>query len=264
MMNRVIPFLSGFIVLIALIACHSHEEAPDVPTPPSNKESVKKVAIVAPMGDAATKTRIERTAEWFSQNFSEAQQGDTIQVRLELEWYDELRADLEQLGKDLAGREDIIAIIGPFSNENMALFAPACQKRHKPLIAPTVTSEDVLRRYAVSNAGNKETVNKEWFFWPLCQSDVAFTETLLSQYVTRADKEARLSCAFFTPYDKYGETFYNWAPFHANNLNVSLENNLRYKTIDELTNSLTQIKTAGFCIVETTQQLYEAARHACL
>lgn len=260
MMNRVIPFLSGFIVLIALTACQSHEEAPDVPTPPSNKESVKKVAIVAPMGDAATKTRMERTAEWFSQNFSEAQLGDTIQVRLELEWYDELRADLEQLGKELAGREDIIAIIGPFSNENMALFAPACQKRHKPLIAPTVTSEDVLRRYAVSNAGNKETVNKEWFFWPLCQSDVAFTETLLSQYVTQSPKEASLSCTFITPYDKYGETFYNWVPFHANNLNVSLENNLRYKTINELTNSLTQIKTAGFCIVETTQQLYEAAR----
>lgn len=58
-----------------------------------------------------------------------------------MEWYDELSTDLEALSKELAGREDIIAIIGPFSNENMALFAPACQMRHKPLIAPTVTIE---------------------------------------------------------------------------------------------------------------------------
>ena len=246
------------IMAFAVAGC-SRDEVPDIPSPTTNTKAMK-VAVVAPIGDAATKTRMERTAGWFDANYIEAQQGDTIQVRLELEWYDELSADMEQLGKVLAGREDIIAIIGPFSNENMALFAPACQMRHKPLIAPTVTSEDVLRRFAVSNAGNKETVNKDWFFWPLCQSDVAFTETLLNQYVTRADKEPPLSCAFFTPDDKYGETFYNWSPFHANNLNVSLENNLRYKTTDELVSSLTQSKTAGFCIVETSRQLYEAAR----
>lgn len=246
------------IMAFALAGC-SRDDVPEIPSPTTNTKAMK-VAVVAPIGDAATKTRMERIAGWFDANYIEAQQGDSIQVRLELEWYDELSTDMEQLGKVLAGREDIIAIIGPFSNENMALFAPACQMRHKPLIAPTVTSEDVLRRFAVSNAGNKETVNKDWFFWPLCQSDVAFTETLLNQYVTRTEKEAGLSCSFFTPYDKYGETFYNWAPFHANNLNVSLADNLRYNTTDELVSSLNQIKTAGFCIVETSRQLYEAAR----
>ena len=50
------------------------------------------------------------------------------------------------------------------------------------------------------------------------------------------------------------------APFHANNLNVSLADNLRYNTTDELVSSLNQIKTTGFCIVETSRQLYEAAR----
>ena len=246
------------LMLALAVAGCSRDDVPDTPYPSTSTKTMK-VAVVAPIGDAATKTRMERTAGWFAANFIEAQQGDSIQVRLEPEWYDELSTDLETLSKELAGREDIIAIIGPFSNENMALFAPACQIRHKPLIAPTVTSEDVLRRFAVSNAGNKETVNKDWFFWPLCQSDVAFTETLFSQYVTRADKETPLSCSFVTPYDKYGETFYNWAPFHANNLKVSLENNLRYNTTDELVSSLTQIETAGFCIVETSRQLYEAA-----
>ena len=62
----------------------------------------KKVAVVAPLGDAATKARLERTADWFLQNFREAQMHDTLAIDLKLVWYDELSADLTALSETLA------------------------------------------------------------------------------------------------------------------------------------------------------------------
>ena len=106
------------LMLALAVAGCSRDDVPDTPYPSTSTKTMK-VAVVAPIGDAATKTRMERTAGWFAANFIEAQQGDSIQVRLEPEWYDELSTDLETLSKELAGREDIIAIIGPFSNENI-------------------------------------------------------------------------------------------------------------------------------------------------
>lgn len=88
----------------------------------------KKVAVVAPLGDAATKTRLERTAAWFLENFREAQMNDTLAINLQIEWHDELSEELTALSTSLANREDIVAVIGPFANEHVAAFAPACMK----------------------------------------------------------------------------------------------------------------------------------------
>ena len=112
----------------------------------------KTVAVVAPIGDAATKARLERTASWFLDNFREAQMHDTLAIDLKIAWYDELSADLAELSTRLASDSTVVAVIGPFSNEGVAEFAPACMKTQKPLIAPTATSEDVIRRYAVTTS----------------------------------------------------------------------------------------------------------------
>ena len=93
------------MLALAVAGC-SRDDVPDTPYPSTSTKTMK-VAVVAPIGDAATKTRMERTAGWFAANFIEAQQGDSIQVRLEPEWYDELSTDLETLSKELAGREDV-------------------------------------------------------------------------------------------------------------------------------------------------------------
>ena len=113
----------------------------------------KTVAVVAPIGDAATKARLERTAGWFLENFREAQMHNTLAIDLKIAWYDELSANLAELSTRLASDSSVIAVIGPFSNEGVAEFAPACMKTQKPLIAPTATSEDVIRRYAVTTSG---------------------------------------------------------------------------------------------------------------
>ena len=121
------------------ISCRQADDVVEIV--PARHWVEKTVAVVAPIGDAATKTRLERTAEWFQQNLHEAQLHDTLAIRLKLEWHDELSEDLTALSLTLADREDVIAVIGPFANENVALFAPACMKTMKPLVAPTATSE---------------------------------------------------------------------------------------------------------------------------
>ena len=267
LMNRIAVLATSALLLLSGNSCDNREDI----GLPTGDVIVRKVAVVAPIGDNATKKRLQRTAEWFSDNFREAQQTDTIQVRLELEWYDESGEDLVTLSHILAGREDITAILGPFGNESMSMFAPACRKTLKPLIAPTVTSEEIMRRFAVSTAGNRETVNKEPFFWPLCQTDVVLTETMLRHYVKQTGENGlngNLKCAFFSPADKFGETFFNWAPFHARNLNVDLNSNRQYSSTPELLDCLSEYQdlpgvndspSAGFCVIETARQLSESA-----
>jgi len=270
-LNKILN-LTSLILSVGFILLTSSCEKDDVHVAPTDSNQiVRKIAIVAPIGDIATRTRLERTAEWFTQNFNEALSYDTLNIRLELEWYDELNSDLESLGGELAAREDMIAIIGPFGNEGMAQFAKTCQKTHKPLIAPTVTSEEIMRRYAVSTAGNKETANKESFFWPLCESDVVLTETMLKHYAAQAGQKEtskELKCAVFSPADKFGQTFYEWAPFHTRNLKVNLETNKQYSTTGELLDCVkeylnridgTDSLATSFCVTETTQQLFEIA-----
>lgn len=162
----------------------------------------------------------------------------------------------------------------------MAAFAPACQQTLKPLIAPTTTSEDIARRYAVSSAG-KET-NKHAFFWPLTETDVRFSETLLSCYITNLGNNIELfhlqpNAALFSPNDLFGKTFTDWLPFHANNLGIVLTDNAQYANTDELLAAVTgyldkqkeegvapitenSIASANFCVVESVQQMLSVAR----
>ncbi len=254
---------------MVLIACSSHEDGPDNSTPSSN-EIVKTVAVVAPIGDAATKTRLERMAQWFQDNFREAQQGDSTQLRLQIEWHNEQTEDLTALSQQLASRDDILAVIGPFSNESLALFAPACKRTQKPLIAPTATSEEIIRRYAVPTiTGQQET---SVFLWPLCETDVRLTETMMDHYVTQTGKNveyASLCCAVFSPADSYGRTFYDWAPFHADNMGIIMQRNEQYAMTSDLLASMNDyldhldvidMLSTNFCVVETAQQLYEVVR----
>ena len=170
----------------------------------------KTVAVVAPLSsDAATKARFERTAQWFLDNLHQAQLYDTLCIELKLEWYDELTQDLGQLGKTLSGREDVMAVIGPFGNDAVAAFAPACQQTHKPVIAPTATSENVIRRFAVGTAG---VTNKKPFLWSLTETDITFSEVLMNMYASYVksmsyELSTSTPASMFSPDDSYGRTF---------------------------------------------------------
>ena len=239
----------------------------------------KTVAVVAPIGDATTKARLERTADWFLQNFREAQMHDTLAIDLKIEWHDELSEDLTTLSTKLANDSTVIAVIGPFSNEGVAQFAPACMKTQKPLIAPTVTSEDIIRRYAVTTSG--QSTNQSPFLWSLTETDVNFAGLLMSGFATESqyrnlqykdyiDDIGPTMCGVFSPDDAYGMTFNYWAPFYAQQDGIELQRNLQYGSTAELLSLLSDyrpvmrqnplLQSAVFCAVETGQQMYDVVR----
>lgn len=231
----------------------------------------KTVAVVAPVSNEPTWLRLRRTAEWFNDNFNEAQLSDSVCIRLNIEWHDELTEDLTTLSKEMAQRDDILAIIGPFDNENVATFAAACQRTQKTLIAPTATSEDVIRRFAVGSAGVK---NKSPFLWSLTETDVTLSEVMMSMYATNIKAVTTdgqdIAAALFAPDDIYGHTFTNWAPYQAENMDINLELNEHYADGNDLQQQLMAFlnkqekkqihSSSNFCIVESSRMLYDIAR----
>lgn len=232
----------------------------------------KKVAVVVPLGDAATKARLERTADWFLENFHEAQMHDSLAINLQIEWHDELSEDLTALSTSLASREDIVAVIGPFANEHVATFAPACMKTQKPLIAPTATSEEIIRRYAITTNGLN--TNDKPFLWSLTETDVTFTSLLMSSYATMCSYNGSLiipRAVLFAPDDDYGRTFNYWAPFYALEDNIEMQGNELYTSGSDLVARIEAHRakiseqggswsSATFCVAETAQQMYDVAR----
>ncbi len=255
-------------ILMCVMSCKQEDDSIEIV--PARHWVEKTVAVVAPMGDAATKARLERTADWFLQNFREAQMQDTLAIDLKIEWHDELSEDMETLSEQLAAREDICAVIGPFGNEPLTEFAPACYRTEKPLIAPITTSEEIVRRYAVASAtGQRKTYP---FFWALTESDVKLVETLISGHATMTQMlqdQGQATGILVSPDDTYGTTFNYWAPFFAQNYNLDLVYNGVYSSEEEM---ISQIGTslqqntdrsftmATLCVVETADQLYAAAR----
>ena len=272
-------FAAAVLLFLLTIVSGCRQEDDRIEIVPARHWVEKTVAVVAPIGDAATKTRLERTADWFLENFRKAQMHDTLAIELKIEWYDELSIDLTAIAENLASRDDIIAVIGPFSNEGVALFAPACMKTHKPLIVPTATSEDIIRRYAVTTSGL--STNKTPFLWSLTETDVNFTGLLMSgfateskyfeiQYKEYASDFPEPMCAVFSPNDAYGMTFNYWAPFYAQQDGIKLQSNCQYSSTAELLSQLNDyrpmmatsslLRSAILCAVETAQQMYEVAR----
>lgn len=267
----------AMMVLTLLTGCKQEDDRTEIV--PARHWVEKTVAVVAPIGDAATKSRLERTADWFLDNFREAQMHDTLAIDLKIAWYDELSADLATLSETLAADSTVIAVIGPFSNEGVAEFAPACMKTQKPLIAPTATSEDVIRRYAVTTSGQK--TNTTPFLWSLTETDVNFTGLLMSGFATESqyrdiqykdfiDELGTPMCGVFTPDDAYGMTFNYWAPFYAQQDGITLQRNQQYGSTAELLSLLSDyrpvmresplLRSAIFCAVETAQQMYDVVR----
>ena len=251
-------------------SCRSEDDKIEIV--PARHWVEKKVAVVAPLGDAATKTRLERTADWFLQNLREAQMRDTLAIDLKIEWYDELSADLTALSETLANDSTVIAVIGPFANESVAAFAPACMETQKPLIVPTVTSEDIIRRYAVTTNGLR--TNDKPFLWSLTASDVELTSLLMSDYaaICQSYTTEQPNAIVFAIDNIYGKTFSDWAPFFAQDYGIELLENQTITSADDIYTHMTEmsdesevgdafdLSSASFMAVETTKMLYDIAR----
>ena len=97
------------------------------------KTCTYKVAVIMP---ESQQNRWERTADWVLENISEAQQGLTNNVKIEIEWKDEDAGDLEEYVRQVAEDDAYVAIIGPSYSVNAEKAAEMCYAKKKCMIVP--------------------------------------------------------------------------------------------------------------------------------
>jgi glycosylphosphatidylinositol transamidase (GPIT) subunit GPI8 len=231
----------------------------------------KTVAVVAPLNDPIMKARLERTAAWMLQNLHNAQLHDTLCIDLKVEWYDEYGNDLKSLGKQLASRDDLLAVIGPFDSDNVEQLAPCCQQTGKTLILPTATSETVIRRFAITSSSD----GQQPFLWSLTETDISLSEVMLSIYANRLSMQGGALIGLpnqgglFAPAGTYGQTFIEWAPFQAAELGIDFkvceqyaDDTMLYQDLRQYLKSLPFISVdiPEFIVVNNVAQLYQIAR----
>lgn len=264
-MNTKILYILMLVYCVVMASCRKEDDV--VIYTHDRNWTEKTVAVVAPLSDPVMKTRLERTAAWFADNFVAAQLFDTSCIDLRIVWYDEDAENIADLGNQLSKDTSVVAVIGPFDNQKAADFAPYCQKTQKPVILPTATSENVVRRFAPPT-GNGNRNNKP-FLWALTASDTDICETVISYYATYCKYwDAIFSepqAAVFAPDNIYGKTFTDWIPFHAANLDATITDNVQYSTTEELTTLLHKYlddevgQRVSYCVVENAEQLYSVA-----
>ena len=224
-------------VTLLMVGC---KEEDDIIVYKDSRRWVEKtVAVVAPLNDPIMKARLERTAEWMLGSLHNAQLHDTLCIDLKLEWYDEYGNDMESLGQQLANRDDLMAVIGPFDSDNVDILAPYCQQTLKPLILPTATSENVIRRFAITSTGD----GQQPFLWSLTETDVSLSEVMQMHHAQTIQREKAYAkyadyAGLFTPNNKYGQTFFEWAPFQATELGIGFRWNVQYSDSEMLYQNL--------------------------
>lgn len=202
-----------FSLFSLLTGCSSSAEEEPAVLPDMPKASLYKVAVIMPLSDISAKEKCERTVAWAQETIYGLLAGDEHNVQLDVEWYNENTEDMEQLAGRLAYREDLYAIIGPYASQNVEIIARECAVSHKPLIAPTASSADLVRLYA-----------QEGFFWSLVETDISQCETLLSIALEEGCRRVSLIASN----DIYGQTFTDWFAFQANELGMSVDKVLQY------------------------------------
>ena len=141
-MNRISSII--FCTLLLLASCAKDEVADGFYS--STEWTQYTVAVVAPLSESTEyKERIERITDWFSENFHKGQMRMEKGVSLKLEWYDESAMsieDIQQLGRDFAGREDLAAVVGPFYSTPDFIARSTCVK---PFALRNSLSLDAIR-----------------------------------------------------------------------------------------------------------------------
>lgn len=211
--------LYTFLFLFA--ACSSDNE-------PSGEKSIPlkeyKIACILPQSNGM-QARWERIAGWATQMMEEAQHDFGKGVKLSFEWYDEENTDVADCVKQLAKREDIKAVIGPYFSKNVETAAGILYGKNKPMLVPVASSAELIRKYA-----------KAGFLWALTETDITQCEVLLSKAMMHgAKKVSMIACA-----DLYGQTFIDWFSFQARELGLTVASQVIYTSgnLEERMNSL--------------------------
>ena len=247
--------LTLLMVLSVMFGCRQEDDT--IVHTSQIRTTTYKIAVVLPLNvNSEYQKRLEQTVNWALENLRGAQKlvlenGDTTAVDLDIEWHDEDSEDMSALADNLATRDDILLTIGPLSNSDVDIMASTFSRYDKPLIVPSASSENIIRRYAVGTAGVK---NKKPFLWSLCETDVSQSEAILA----KAWEGGAKTVALLSPTDDYGQTFYDWMPFQAKEMGMNLTVNCQYNDNDELSKTARQVLSSGVdcavCAVRTAAE----------
>ena len=213
------------LCLLVLMACSDNN---DTSSEKHIDWQVRKVAVVLPMR-YGQQQHWEQTIGMAADGLHEIQKqnilntpdgSDTQRVKLEFEWFDEEKEDLEQLGEELANRDDIVAVIGGKFSADAAILAAHLCRAHKPLFT-IATSEELVRAYASTGS-----------LWAMVESDITQCEILLSRALYYGAKTVSLLANGET---LYGKTFVDWIGFQAEELGLEVKSihDFRNETLAE-------------------------------
>ncbi|MGN0309372.1 MAG: C13 family peptidase [Bacteroides sp.] len=243
-MKTIYPFLRSCMALMACsllwAATACSDDDPSGNNSNSQTEwSVQKVAVVLPLTSSALdRTHYERTAEWFLNNFQQAQVGCDQGITIELEWHDEDTEDLSALATELASRPEIVAVVGPQRSASVDVMASLFASAEKPMIVPVASSEEIIRKFSCNEANSFSDTP---FLWSLTETDISQSEVMLSIVTSTGGK----SIALLAPDDVYGKTFAEWVPFLANELGVQLLGQYSFTGASDFRPAAQQLMASG-------------------
>lgn len=198
------------VTLLSLTGCKS-----DSDTSVTVTEDTYTVALVLPAQNDLH-FDIEGTLALFEKNLQLAQQGRKHKVKLKFERYDEDKENISKLASDLAGRDDIKAVIGPVNQDRLKTMAEKMKyKEDKALMAVNASSTDIVR----------SSVERGNYFWAFTQTDISKCEIILSAAAKMGARDFDLICANS---GSTSQTYKDWFPFETNELGLNLSGNYVY------------------------------------
>jgi ABC-type branched-subunit amino acid transport system substrate-binding protein len=111
------------------------------------------------------------------------------------------------LAKELLADDSIRIVIGPETSDDVYTLAPAFITKQKVLISPTATSGDIIRAFG-----------KTGYVWRTTQGDAAQVQTIL----TILKERGVTTVALLAENSTYGQTFYDWTGFFANEYSIDV------------------------------------------
>ena len=194
-----------FMLTLTLTACSDNDEAGGAVT--AQPSLTRRVAVVLPM-DYGLEAQWKQAVTLSQENLLGTPALQTSgRVRLELEWYDEEAVDCGAVARELAGRDDIVAVIGAKYSADAGQMADVLCKAQKPFMTIATTAE-LMRAYAATGS-----------LWAMTENDITQCEMLLSRAYAYGARRVSLIA---DRESLYGNTFVEWFGFQAEELNMKV------------------------------------------
>lgn len=222
------------IFLFLVISCTK-----DLPASPAFSTEEYTVAVLMPL-DGGADLRWSRISDWFQENLEAAQDGLQNRIKINIEWIEENSNNekyISSTAEKLAKRDDVVAVIGPYSTDYVRIVAQQLIGTGKLMIVPSASSAEVLREYSGQN-----------FFWALCEPDITECEVLL----TKAQSYGAGKVALIADDTTYGRTFIDWFAFQASEMGMEVSGIF---SLDDLSEAMEVQADYYICVPEKTKDI---------